>query len=59
MNVHWRAPAGLHTASAELPDEGEPAFVGRRDWSTPNPGNSRYTNTQGCWPRYGCSSDTT
>ena len=30
MTSHWRAPAGLHVASARLPDEGRTAFVGRR-----------------------------
>src|SRR6266849_9511657 len=33
MNVHWRAPAGLHTASAQLPDEGElPSLDGASGW---------------------------
>jgi len=33
MNAHWRAPAGLHVASARLPDEGElPSFEGATGW---------------------------
>jgi hypothetical protein len=33
MNAYWRAPAGLHTASARLPDEGElPSFDGATGW---------------------------
>ena len=33
MNAHWRAPAGLHVASAQLPDEGElPSFGGATGW---------------------------
>ena len=33
MNVHWRVPAGLHTASAQLPDEGElPSLDGASGW---------------------------
>jgi len=33
MNAHWRAPAGLHVASARLPDEGELAwFEGATGW---------------------------
>ncbi len=33
MNAHWRAPAGLHTALARLPVEGEmPAFDGATGW---------------------------
>ena len=33
MNARWRAPAGLHTASARLPVEGElPSFSGGTGW---------------------------
>jgi thiol-disulfide isomerase/thioredoxin len=33
MNAHWRTPAGLHVASARLPDEGElPALDGATGW---------------------------
>jgi thiol-disulfide isomerase/thioredoxin len=33
MNAHWRAPAGLHVASARLPVEGElPSFGGATGW---------------------------
>ncbi|HEX9352988.1 MAG TPA: thioredoxin family protein [Streptosporangiaceae bacterium] len=33
MNAHWRAPAGLHVASARLPDEGElPSLDGATGW---------------------------
>jgi thiol-disulfide isomerase/thioredoxin len=33
MNAYWRAPAGLHTASARLPVEGElPSFDGATGW---------------------------
>ena len=33
MGAHWRAPAGLHTASARLPVEGElPSFDGATGW---------------------------
>jgi thiol-disulfide isomerase/thioredoxin len=33
MNAHWRAPAGLHVASARLPDEGElPSWEGATGW---------------------------
>jgi thiol-disulfide isomerase/thioredoxin len=33
MTAHWRAPAGLHTASVRLPVEGEmPAFDGATGW---------------------------
>jgi len=33
MNLHWRAPAGLHTSSLRLPDEGElPSFGGATGW---------------------------
>jgi len=33
MTVFWRAPAGLHVASARLPDEGElPTFDGATGW---------------------------
>jgi hypothetical protein len=33
MNAHWRAPAGLHVASARLPDEGElPSLDGAIGW---------------------------
>ena len=33
MNARWRAPAGLHTASARLPVEGElPSFRGATGW---------------------------
>jgi hypothetical protein len=35
MNAHWRAPAGLHVASARLPDEGElPSLDGATGGST-------------------------
>jgi hypothetical protein len=33
MNLHWRAPAGLHTSSLRLPVEGElPPFGGATGW---------------------------
>jgi thiol-disulfide isomerase/thioredoxin len=33
MTAHWRAPAGLHVASARLPDEGAlPSFEGATGW---------------------------
>jgi thiol-disulfide isomerase/thioredoxin len=33
MNLHWRAPAGLHTSAARLPVEGElPSFDGATGW---------------------------
>ena len=33
MNAHWPVPAGLHTASARLPVEGElPSFEGATGW---------------------------
>ncbi|MBV9206162.1 MAG: redoxin domain-containing protein [Actinobacteria bacterium] len=33
MNLHWRAPAGLHTSSLRLPVEGElPSFNGATGW---------------------------
>jgi thiol-disulfide isomerase/thioredoxin len=33
MTAHWRAPAGPHVASAQLPDEGElPALDGATGW---------------------------
>jgi thiol-disulfide isomerase/thioredoxin len=33
MTAHWRAPAGLHVASAQLPDEGElPSLDGATGW---------------------------
>jgi thiol-disulfide isomerase/thioredoxin len=33
MNAHWRTPAGLHTTSARLPDEGElPSLDGATGW---------------------------
>ena len=33
MNARWRAPAGLHPASARLPVEGElPSFDGATGW---------------------------
>jgi thiol-disulfide isomerase/thioredoxin len=33
MNAHWRTPAGLHVASARLPDEGElPSLDGATGW---------------------------
>ena len=33
MTAHWRAPAGLHTASLQLPVEGElPSFNGATGW---------------------------
>ena len=33
MNARWRAPAGLHTASARLPVEVElPSFGGATGW---------------------------
>jgi hypothetical protein len=41
MNARWRAPAGLHTASARLPVEGElPSFSGATGWlNSPATGN--------------------
>jgi thiol-disulfide isomerase/thioredoxin len=36
MNAYWRAPAGLHVASARLPIEGElPSFDGATGWLNP------------------------
>src|SRR5215468_5841373 len=33
MNLNWRAPAGLHTATARLPVEGElPSLDGATGW---------------------------
>ena len=33
MTAHWFTPAGLHTASARLPVEGElPSFDGATGW---------------------------
>jgi len=33
MKLNWPAPAGLHTASARLPVEGElPSFCGATGW---------------------------
>ena len=33
MTAHWRTPAGLHTASAQLPVEGElPSLAGATGW---------------------------
>ena len=33
MAAHWRAPAGLHTAAAQLPTEGElPSLAGATGW---------------------------
>jgi thiol-disulfide isomerase/thioredoxin len=33
MKPHWLTPAGLHTASTKLPDEGElPSFDGATEW---------------------------
>jgi thiol-disulfide isomerase/thioredoxin len=33
MAIHWRTPTGLHTASAQLPVEGElPSFSGATGW---------------------------
>jgi thiol-disulfide isomerase/thioredoxin len=38
MNARWRAPAGLHTASARLPVEGElPTFDGATGWLNSEP----------------------
>ena len=38
MNAHWRAPAGLHVASARLPHEGElPSFDGATGWLNSEP----------------------
>ena len=38
MEAHWRAPAGLHTASARLPVEGElPSFAGATGWLNSEP----------------------
>ena len=38
MNARWRAPAGLHLASARLPDEGElPSFDGATGWLNSQP----------------------
>ena len=37
MTAFWRTPAGLHFASAQLPDEGELAsFDGATGWPTPS-----------------------
>jgi thiol-disulfide isomerase/thioredoxin len=38
MNARWRAPAGLHVASAQLPDEGElPPLDGATGWLNSEP----------------------
>ena len=38
MTAHWRAPAGLHVASARLPVEGElPSFDGATGWLNSQP----------------------
>ena len=38
MTAFWRAPAGLHVASAQLPDEGElPSFDGATGWLNSEP----------------------
>ena len=38
MNTRWRVPAGLHVASARLPDEGElPSFDGATGWLNSEP----------------------
>ena len=38
MGAHWRVPAGLHTASARLPVEGElPSFAGATGWLNSEP----------------------
>ena len=38
MGAHWRAPAGLHVASAQLPVEGElPSFDGATGWLNSEP----------------------
>jgi thiol-disulfide isomerase/thioredoxin len=38
MTAHWRAPAGLHVASARLPVEGElPSFDGATGWLDSEP----------------------
>ena len=38
MNTRWRAPAGLHVASARLPHEGElPSFDGATGWLNSEP----------------------
>ena len=38
MTAFWRAPAGLHVASARLPDEGElPSFDGATGWLNSEP----------------------
>ncbi len=38
MNTRWRAPAGLHVASAQLPHEGElPSFDGATGWLNSEP----------------------
>ena len=38
MTAFWRAPAGLHLASARLPDEGElPSFDGATGWLNSEP----------------------
>jgi thiol-disulfide isomerase/thioredoxin len=38
MTAHWRAPAGLHVASARLPVEGElPSFDGATGWLNSEP----------------------
>ena len=57
MNARWRAPAGLHTASARLPVEGElPSFSGATGWLNsppPTPASLRGKVTLvdfGAWP---------
>ena len=38
MDIHWRTPAGLHTAAARLPDEGElDGFGGATGWLNSEP----------------------
>jgi thiol-disulfide isomerase/thioredoxin len=38
MEAHWRVPAGLHTAAAQLPVEGElPSFDGATGWLNSSP----------------------
>ena len=50
MNARWRAPAGLHTASARLPVEGElPSFGGATGWLNSRP----LTRITGIRPRRG------
>ena len=55
MTAFWRTPAGLHLASARLPDEGELALIRQRGPITertfeitfPGPGAQAYCFTFG------------